>query len=1764
MSDIQEEREYFKECSKRYEKKSKSEQHAKIQTNLSALKKCGKVWEFGHEINFNDPRDQRNYLVYVAEWLASIKLPSDITKFNDFVKRHKKRHRVIVWRILSHGGMKRATCLVKSVDRRLKQTDIDSMDIEAQGSSSLTWWDIIYFVLFGFMQEGWEITTDRWKKLKLWLKSLNVTEATVKLGGSLMTNIKHAGNSVSEGVKNLGIWIKKMVKDMLAYLPSGMEIIWWIAKHFTTILALMAGAVVIGVLAPIIAVPVMRLLFKKYEIQGGDKVLDQMGAKTEAQGWTPGIADDFLEMIAVNFKIPTKELSGAVGALPKLASIGKAIEWFLEKGYTIILCLVEFVTGKPLAYDEVEKSILTFVDGVSTFKALVQAGDMLIALAPDTLARDQALEQQKKSIEVAMNHIASKKPIRPYFSNKMATATLAYASLHVELERTKRSAKPRPVPIWIYISGVAGVGKSNVTTKLMMDIWQLLRKIYPDIVADRPWSYRDVFTINQDEQFYDNYAKEFFAICDDFFQTKDNEERRKIALALIGMISSVPYSLKVATPEQKANCFFESRCIISTTNYTQETMDHCPGIESPDALASRRTISCELEEKGGRPVFRLFNDMDVSILGQKKTYLDYEELVLLAAQCLIHRDKQLKHPYTPVPIPIYPLTFSGGRINFTTAQMKKGAMKEEKGKEKDKIPDYDIYTGRPFTVFSDATCNNIQQLLDQGNSDLSEDFRQKDEDDADEAATAYTKQLEEEYDDIVVQQPESYTEACGGALRDMPYNVFSKGKRNIVTEDGQLCKLKPCWVAYFMRLLESKPIKHEMNYLWPVTVEANNGEKFLAVYVGDGKCTLVKTKEEWKTLTILVSIKTYKCANGYRITDERYAHLPKLFSWMPMWLLKRVMKVSPGYIIPPYTIRYVPEANFSWQKVRDSWLGSLGETESEIQKFQELFEVEGMMPATPREFNEFFQKVHRTKCDWATIATVVAGSAIFFAGLGLVCSLLMPQVLYKEEAQMYPGSTARTATMKIHRANRGRNANRLTNVKAAARVAATTAQMKTRDYSPIYAKIDRNTEIFECLVTPKGATKEEVDSAEVLTSSFGLFFGGTRALVPMHTMIALGPVGEEYTRWIRLVRNQNYTVDIKDLEIEEIRGDVAVVDFPGLQMKQNLIHHFARDPPTHGTVDHINPFIDYPTFSVTNTAQYSNKITTVKITGYESFEADMEFGQVPNYKGMCGTAYCSNVTGQIFAIHMAGNRHTSTSHGVTILRSDLEKYAPDYETIVDPITAEMTTGTMKPGLQVLGVTEAKHGTYIIGDTNLRQSDFDMTDFPFPVTDSEPAMLRPVDGVSPATNAFEKIGQQYYHGKPKLIDTDLLEFAPQTYNRHNVRQLTPFEAIHGVPGLIPSLDKRTGVGYFYKKMGFTRKTLFYDKEGKPFVHPLLYCSVMNKLQSIREKKLIVPVFEDTLKDELRDGERVRLGKTRLFTAGDLDFLVIQRMVLGTLIVELEGDPVGGPCALGLNPHSVDWGQLFARLGGKAEILNKILAGDFNGYDISVKNEALDAFVKMCLLLTIGLIDPYLVEWVIRATFLGWHVYGRTWYLRPWGTNSGSYITSLFNSFVNWWLHKQAFLALYPQGQFRDVPCSFTGDDSVVGVEEKYAAYDMTYLARYFKDTFGMTYTSCFKDDRRSLEIGEIQYLKRRFVDGEIGIMAPLEERSMYDMVAWVNKDPNRDIIQSILDSLLLEGFHYGEKKYNQLYVWASKQQLLGGNYKLMSYADMRVMRRADYV
>jgi hypothetical protein len=249
-------------------------------------------------------------------------------------------------------------------------------------------------------------------------------------------------------------------------------------------------------------------------------------------------------------------------------------------------------------------------------------------------------------------------------------------------------------------------------------------------------------------------------------------------------------------------------------------------------------------------------------------------------------------------------------------------------------------------------------------------------------------------------------------------------------------------------------------------------------------------------------------------------------------------------------------------------------------------------------------------------------------------------------------------------------------------------------------------------------------------------------------------------------------------------------------------------------------------------------------------------------------------------------------------------------------------------------------------------------------------------------------------------------------------------------------------------------------------------------------------------------------------------------------------------------------------GSSDENRTLNVGDFGSYDFSVKNEPAQAFEQLCVEASRGTnIKEFSLRLVIRGSFLGYHCLGTLWYLRPWGTNSGLFITSVFNSFANWWLHKQAFLNLYPNDSFEKlIPSSFTGDDSLVSVPQSHSQYNMPYLSGYFQKVWAMEYTSCFKDQRSTVSFEEANYLKRRFQPSYFGIMAPLDERSMYDMVAWTTVKSNHAIMQSTIDSFMLEAFHYGRNKFNECRSWVQSQRDV---FKVLTYSDMEKLRHSDY-
>ena len=172
--------------------------------------------------------------------------------------------------------------------------------------------------------------------------------------------------------------------------------------------------------------------------------------------------------------------------------------------------------------------------------------------------------------------------------------------------------------------------------------------------------------------------------------------------------------------------------------------------------------------------------------------------------------------------------------------------------------------------------------------------------------------------------------------------------------------------------------------------------------------------------------------------------------------------------------------------------------------------------------------------------------------------------------------------------------------------------------------------------------------------------------------------------------------------------------------------------------------------------------------------------------------------------------------------------------------------------------------------------------------------------------------------------------------------------------------------------------------------------------------------------------------------------------------------------------------------------------------------------------------------------------------------------MFNSFANWVLHKIAFIAVYPEEEWSVVETTFTGDDYAFSVPSSYGKYNMAHLASFLKENYAMTYTSPTKTSVMTVEWEDLQYLKRTFVEGHMGIMAPLAKRSIANMLKWTDTDQDQEVCNSVIGSMLLEAWHYGEEEFNLCREWArSESARLGMLLSIPSWDALNVLRATDY-
>jgi len=112
---------------------------------------------------------------------------------------------------------------------------------------------------------------------------------------------------------------------------------------------------------------------------------------------------------------------------------------------------------------------------------------------------------------------------------------------------------------------------------------------------------------------------------------------------------------------------------------------------------------------------------------------------------------------------------------------------------------------------------------------------------------------------------------------------------------------------------------------------------------------------------------------------------------------------------------------------------------------------------------------------------------------------------------------------------------------------------------------------------------------------------------------------------------------------------------------------------------------------------------------------------------------------------------------------------------------------------------------------------------------------------------------------------------------------------------------------------------------------------------------------------------------------------------------------------------------------------------------------------------------------------------------------------------------------------------------------------------------MVYTSPFKDDNMHVDWQNCTFLKRQFVRGSCGIMAPLNKGSIANMVKWCDKSAGMEEFASVCNSVLLEAFHYGEEFYGQCYNWClAESRRLNQLWSFLDYKAMLAFRANDYM
>jgi hypothetical protein len=375
-----------------------------------------------------------------------------------------------------------------------------------------------------------------------------------------------------------------------------------------------------------------------------------------------------------------------------------------------------------------------------------------------------------------------------------------------------------------------------------------------------------------------------------------------------------------------------------------------------------------------------------------------------------------------------------------------------------------------------------------------------------------------------------------------------------------------------------------------------------------------------------------------------------------------------------------------------------------------------------------------------------------------------------------------------------------------------------------------------------------------------------------------------------------------------------------------------------------------------------------------------------------------------------------------------------------------------------------------------------------------------------------------------------------------RVLTDEETVNGIFGL-KGLDMSTSPGFPYVFINNSNGKLpWFDIEyrfGEPYysMKGLLLELYNKRIEYAQRGEIYETYYIDTLKDETRPLEKVKLGKTRVFQVSQMDLILVTRKYFGAFVAFLRSTFNNGEIAIGVNPNSFDWTYMAKDL---LTIGNKFMCIDSVNFDSTLSQQSMMSFADVA---NMWYEDEFNLErrTIVASLCNTYHIVDRYVIEVDQADPSGCAVTSDINSHCNMFHHRLAYLDIvenHLQNYNKNIKSKFYGDDDNTCISDRLISQFNGVLYSQVMRRYGLTYTSALKTAEivPFCSFDEMTFLKRRFVKHKTYnlYLAQLDKDVVMEIARWSESEPsNMSDQMNRFNSTLIELVNYGRVEFNRV-------------------------------